>query len=136
VAQGAGHDFGIGFCMDFAGNDKHQASSMSLGCGNDNGMGMFIDAAGDDAYSAGDDKGISIGDAYTLVKDQKTLRKNMLILGVFLDLDGADTYSKTFAKDNASWLVRDNRPDAWPLQRGVGLDVTGGAVDVEELFRQ
>jgi len=54
VAQGCGHDFGIGFLLDNGGNDRYVSSFLAQGAGNDNGIGVLSDNGGDDKYYSND----------------------------------------------------------------------------------
>jgi len=48
---GCGHDFGNGFLLDLAGNDRMTGGGLSLGEGNDNGFGLLVDVGGVDTFS-------------------------------------------------------------------------------------
>ncbi|MBI3794204.1 MAG: PDZ domain-containing protein [Nitrospinae bacterium] len=50
VAQGCGHDFGVGFLVDNGGNDKYISGVIAQGAGNDNGIGVLSNIGGDDEY--------------------------------------------------------------------------------------
>jgi hypothetical protein len=50
VAQGCGHDFGIGFLLDNGGNDRYFSGALAQGVGNANGIGVLMDNGGDDEY--------------------------------------------------------------------------------------
>jgi hypothetical protein len=104
MAQGAGHDFTVGFLSDEAGNDKYDAPNLSLGGGNDNGIGLFWDKTGNDEYRG--TAATTLGRANLTTRG--TLRDSILTLGVFLDTGGEDTYpkDKPFAKNDTTWVQR------------------------------
>jgi hypothetical protein len=89
MAQGAGHDFSIGYLLDDSGDDIHESPNLSLGGGNANGIGIFWDRAGDDLYAA--KPGLVLG--RSSVAASKSIRESMRTVGVFLDTGGGnDTY--------------------------------------------
>jgi hypothetical protein len=53
VAQGCGHDYGIGMLLDNGGNDRYISGAIAQGAGNDNGIGVLSDNGGDNAFFAG-----------------------------------------------------------------------------------
>jgi hypothetical protein len=120
MAQGAGHDFGLGFLLDRAGDDRYQAPSLSLGAGNANGIGIFWDVSGDDTYQS--PGGTSMGAANY---EPAGLRGSMLCLGIFLDTGGKDTYPPTVpgAGNGKCWTHPPPKeaPPGTPVY-GVGLD--------------
>jgi hypothetical protein len=87
TAQGAGHDFGVGALYDAEGDDKHVAPNLSLGAGSANGIGWFMDLTGNDTYK-GD--GVTLGRSAEL--QPGSLREMALMLGVFIDAGGKDSY--------------------------------------------
>ncbi|MHA2620766.1 MAG: hypothetical protein V2G42_03420 [bacterium JZ-2024 1] len=134
MAQGAGHDFSVGYLLDEAGDDNHSAPNLSLGGGNANGIGIFWDRAGNDIYAT--KPGLVLG--RSSVAAQKSIRERMRTLGIFLDSgDGNDTYlivttekvgetsrevrvPHPVATNNAIW----QQPGANnnPLEIGAGID--------------
>ncbi len=50
VAQGMGHDYGVGFFQDESGNDKYLTGSLSQGSATMGGIGIIIDTQGNDIY--------------------------------------------------------------------------------------
>ena len=92
VAQGSGHDWGVGMLWDAAGNDAYQGSGMSQGGVNANGMGLLLDEGGNDSYSGWNEK--NQGDSF--------FSRGTFGLGVLLDLGGKDRYSHG-GKDGAVW---------------------------------
>ncbi|MBS1704441.1 MAG: hypothetical protein JST40_01095 [Armatimonadetes bacterium] len=120
MAQGAGHDFGIGFCLNSSGTDVYKAPNLSLGAGNANGIGVFIDDIGDDSYES---TGITLGKSAEATKG--SLRERALTLGLFFDMSGRDTYpaAATWAKDStrvANWT--DRRQNSAESQVGIFYD--------------
>ncbi len=117
MAQGAGHDFSTGTLIDRAGNDSFRAPNLSLGAGNANGIGVFVDALGDDTYES---SGITLGKAAESTLG--SMRERAICLGVFLDLDGKDTYPAMadWAKNGArtvNWTAK----SATPAESQVGV---------------
>lgn len=111
MAQGAGHDFGFGMLIDRQGDDAYNAPNLSLGAANANGMGIFLDVAGNDFYNA---RGITLGSSPEAQK--LSLRERGLMLGLFVDLGGQDTYpaSAPWARNDhrvANWILRAHRPE-------------------------
>jgi hypothetical protein len=102
VAQGSGHDWGVGMLWDRAGFDAYQGSGMSQGGANANGIGIIIDDAGNDSYAGWNER--NQGDSFP--------SRGSVGLGVILDLGGADKYTHGGA-DGATW-TRGNV--------GVGMD--------------
>ncbi len=106
MALGAGHDFSVGMMLDRAGNDTYAAPNLSLGAGNANGIGVFADLFGNDKYTT---TGLTLGKASEATKG--SIRERGLCLGLFLDLDGTDTYppASSWAKNGArvaNWTDR------------------------------
>lgn len=73
-----GHDYGVSFLLDRAGNDLYFARDSSPGVGNANGLGIFIDSAGEDRFQGPPGRG--------------NASRGSGSLGVFLDLGGPDKY--------------------------------------------
>lgn len=120
MAQGAGHDFSVGWLLDREGDDVHEAPNLSLGAGNANGIGIFLDLLGNDKYAS---SGITLGKAADA--GPTGLRSRALCLGVFLDFQGDDVYPEglTWAKSatrTANWTQR--HPRAEESQGGVFWD--------------
>ena len=77
--QGAAAHFGIGYLQDRAGKDEYTAyMNMAQGAGHDFSVGYLIDESGDDLY-LGTSLSLGAGNANGI--------------GIFFDLDGADTYT-------------------------------------------
>jgi hypothetical protein len=120
MAQGAGHDFSVGILVDRSGDDKYAAPNLSLGAGNANGIGWFAELSGDDEYVT---TGITLGKGAEAPKD--SLRTRGLSLGVFMDLEGRDSYpiGTPWAKESTkttNWTTR--LPDPAESQLGVFWD--------------
>lgn len=110
MAQGAGHDFGIGFLIDRKGDDTHFAPNLSLGAGNANGIGVFLDYTGNDSYTS---QGTTLGKAN--LGDIGTLREFALCLGLFIDLAGNDRYPDSLSwcgnsRKNVQWAKKNEKP--------------------------
>lgn len=125
MAQGAGHDFSVGFLIDRLGNDRYEAPNLSLGGGNANGMGFFWDVAGDDTYVVR--PSITLGRGNN-PGTEGTLRGRNLTLGLFLDTGGNDQYPAEIsaAKNNTLWSMTEPGSKGGP-NRGAGLDVEAPA---------
>ncbi len=107
MAQGAGHDFSVGMFLDRTGNDTYNAPNLSLGAGNANGIGVFADLFGNDKYTS---SGLTLGKASEATKG--SIRERGLCLGLFIDLDGTDTYPSA-----AAWAKNGARTANW-TERG------------------
>ena len=92
VAQGSGHDWGVGLLWDQDGPDCYQGSGMSQGGANANGIGMLIDRAGNDSYAGWNER--NQGDSFP--------SRGSVGLGVVLDLQGMDKYTHG-GRDGATW---------------------------------
>lgn len=92
VAQGSGHDWGVGLLWDQDGPDCYQGSGMSQGGANANGIGMLIDRAGNDSYAGWNVK--NQGDSF--------FARGTVGLGALLDLEGSDKYTHG-GQDGATW---------------------------------
>jgi hypothetical protein len=80
VAQGMGHDYGIGFLEDDGGRDRFQGGSLVQGAATDGSLGILIDVQGADQYSY-----ISKGQAYAEGETGMGI-----VIGHIGDLDTAD----------------------------------------------
>ena len=123
ISLGAAHDFSVGIFLDEAGNDDYTVGDLGLGAAHDNSTALFVDAAGDDRYQVTSTACRALGAA--VISEWGTLRENLLNLGLFMDLGGADSYPAhcARARNNASWSA----PRAWPLlplrsEAAAGLD--------------
>ncbi len=76
-----GHDYGVAFLLDRAGNDVYAAQDTRPGTGNANGLGILLDSAGDDRY-------LGMGGA-------GNPSRGTISLGVFADLGGSNKYADT-----------------------------------------
>jgi hypothetical protein len=119
VTLGGGHDFSVAWFVDRGGNDEYHAPNLSLGAGNEAGAGFFADAAGTDAYECTSD--FSFGNAFVMPGD--TARQMAGTLGIFLDADGADTYTRPTVPppaDDTEWTQ--SRTPGEPSEQGAGID--------------
>ncbi len=122
MAQGAGHDFSLGFLVERAGNDVYDAPNLSLGGGNANGIGLFWDFAGDDTYN------VSAATTFGRANNgpRGGLRDFIRGLGLFIDTGGNDAYpaAYAFAGNNKMWTQRGaNEDEPLPLtELGAGVD--------------
>jgi hypothetical protein len=90
--QGAGHDYGVGFLVDRAGNDTYSVEGGN-GLGITNSVGVFLDAWGDDQYAG--HHANSYGYA------NKT--RDSGGIGLFLDAGGQDAYLQPFCANDSLW---------------------------------
>lgn len=120
MAQGAGHDFSLGWLIELGGNDVYRAPNLSLGGGNANSIGIFWDAAGDDRYEV--QPSITLGRSN--IGTRGSLRERALCLGLFCDTGGKDTYPESlpFARDNALWTQPGASQPPMRLEYGAGID--------------
>jgi hypothetical protein len=119
MAQGAGHDFTIGYLVDESGDDVYDAPNLSLGGGNANGVGIFWDKSGNDKYNV--EEATTLGRAN--IGSRNSLRDHMLCLGLFLDTGGLDSYSKSYAQNNHLWTQKGlNTEIPLEMEKGAGLD--------------
>ena len=91
VTQGTAHDLSVGMLLDDSGNDYYLVSD-GQGMSITNSVGIFIDGLGDDTYAT---PGVGQG--------ASTWNRGFCGPGIFLDLEGKDTYTGTFGKDGAVW---------------------------------
>ena len=132
-AVGQGHDYSLGVLWEGGGDDHYVAPGLGLGGGNDNGIGYLLDAGGDDVYDAPDGRtfgGAGIGG------DENNPRLERLCLGIFVDADGEDTYTR-FSEDgeeapaignDRSWALTDRRENTNVRELGGGLDASAGEI--------
>lgn len=100
AAHAIGHDYGVAFFLDRAGDDTYASRDSTPGIGNANGLGVFIDGDGIDRYYGPPGKG--------------NPARGTGSLGVFVDLNGTDDYRFGLADGQAtatdSWGVALDRP--------------------------
>lgn len=92
LGLGHGHDFGIGYFVDEAGDDQYEAPNLALGCASAQGMGFFWDRGGSDSYSSSA-KAI-LGCASPRV-EPPSMRFAARTLGVFVDSGDGKNSLKT-----------------------------------------
>ncbi|MCU0315999.1 MAG: hypothetical protein MUC92_05355 [Fimbriimonadaceae bacterium] len=83
-----GHDYGVAFFLDRAGNDVYAARDSNPAIGTANGLALFIDSGGDDRYNGPPGQG--------------NPARGTGSLGVFVDLSGSDLYAAGIADAQAS----------------------------------
>ncbi len=105
VSQGCGHDVAFGLLLDCGGNDQYSATDLSQAAGSANGIGMLIDLRGDDGH---------IARVQANTHGYGNPRREFGSIGLFLDLQGIDTY-RGYGKDNTYWVT----PSKW----GIGADL-------------
>ncbi len=130
MAQGAGHDFSLGWLIEQDGNDMYRAPNLSLGGGNANGIGIFWDASGDDRYEVA--PSITLG--RSSIGARGTPRERALCLGLFCDTGGNDTYPENlpFARNNSLWTQPGASQPSLKREIGVGIDAEE-TLDVADL---
>lgn len=109
-----GHDYGVAFLLDRAGNDVYAARDTRPGTGNANGVGIFLDDAGDDRY-------MSMGGIGNGARGSGSV-------GIFADLGGADKYAESlsdgFALMQGTWGVAYDAEAAPAPNNGSGTQTT------------
>jgi hypothetical protein len=126
---GQGHDYSIGWHLDWGGDDQYRGTGLGLGAGNANGGGFLINVGGNDTYTA--PGGTVLGGA---AFDLSISRPQSLpCYGVFIDVGGQDTYTvpddpllTPHPADGLSWTNARNPPPYRDLS--VGLDRDAGVV--------
>lgn len=124
---GLGHDFSVAVLVDGAGDDTWVGVDRSLGAAKCHGLGLLVDRAGDDTYTSGHRRSIGWATDYDGAKGSCGDETTLPTYGLFVDLDGTDTYSKPEGDalgDDTLWLS-DDTLDAEALEYGGGLDGTG-----------
>jgi hypothetical protein len=95
ASHAIGHDYGVAFLLDRAGNDSYAGRDSRPGTGNANGVGIFIDADGLDRYFGPPGVG--------------NPARGSGSLGIFADLGGEDIYSSGLSDQTATvkeaWAV-------------------------------
>jgi len=130
MTAGAGHDFSLSVFLALGREgDTYRVPNLALGAGNANGAGIFADEGGDDTYEAA--SALTLGNAAleTLTDPGRLMRPTV---GLFLDADGRDTYTRTPGDPVANDRVWSQRihPEA-PSERGFGADATGARTGLE-----
>jgi len=92
-SQGEGHDFSVGILVDNMGDDNYTVSG-GQGSGLNNSVGILIDKEGDDSYYSREN--FACGD----VNESRGFSS----MALFMDLEGADAYSKSQQRDSMPWL--------------------------------
>jgi hypothetical protein len=110
---GAGHDFSLGYLVDYKGDDLYDAPNLSLGAGNANGVGIFIDFEGNDEYKT--KGGIILGKANIGMKG--SLRNYIKCIGIFIDGKGKDRYYEKFAGNKKIWKQKEI-----DFEKNIGID--------------
>ncbi|MFW5921029.1 MAG: hypothetical protein ACOCUS_04260, partial [Polyangiales bacterium] len=125
VTLGGGHDFSTAWLVDRGtGADEYHSPNLSIGAGNAAGAGFFADAGGDDVYESESD--FSFGNA-SIADTSDDFRRMVGTVGVFMDANGTDTYTRPTADpvaNDASWTQTVN--DGEHGEDGAGIDASGG----------
>ncbi len=90
--QGAGHDYGVGFFIDQAGNDSYSIEGGN-GLALTNSVAIFIDTAGNDRYERYSETNYGYG---------RTARGSGSI-GLFLDTGGDNYYALQDCENDSTW---------------------------------
>lgn len=134
ASHALGHDFGLAFLLDRAGNDNYFGRDSAPGSGNANGLGIFLEVAGDDRYMGPAGRGNGA--------------RGTGSFGFFVDGTGGDLYSAGLADGQAAlestWgvrydlvsppLPREQMPDRTdaPVPGSQGLP---GSTELERLYK-
>jgi hypothetical protein len=130
---GLAHDFSVTVFVEGDGNDTYTGPDRSLGAGKCHGLGLFVDVAGDDAYTATHTRAIGWATDYDWAAGTCGDEPDLDTYGLFVDADGADTYTKpeaTTTTNDAVW-VNDDPDDADAAEHGGGVDVAQGVTFAE-----
>lgn len=136
TSMGVGHDYTVSFQLDLGGDDIYTAPGLSLGSGNANGFGFLFNLGGNDTYLAVAEPTLGAGNLSCEVSCATGCgcdpeRRNVKTVGVFIDIEGEDTYSvasKISDRNNSSWVNnRDPDPES-SSEHGAGLDTSSGDV--------
>jgi hypothetical protein len=125
---GHGDDLGAGLLLDRQGDDQYLLPRASGGAGQLNGLGALLDLQGDDQHRANNDASWGHAALGPDAADPQDPRRLLPTLGLFLDANGLDAYSRPDVdRDNPLLIQNDQR---WTLpapapERGVGLDGDG-----------
>ncbi|MCH7903214.1 MAG: hypothetical protein IH944_01450 [Armatimonadetes bacterium] len=118
AAHAIGHDYGVAFLLDRAGDDIFASRDSTPGLGNANGLGIFVDADGIDRYHGPPGKG--------------NPARGSGSLGVFVDLNGTDIYKFGLedgtAYATASWGVALDRALIIPDEIEVVIDTEASVI--------
>ncbi len=120
VTDGGGHDFSLAVFVDRSGDDLYRAPGLSFGAGNAAGTGIFGDASGTDSYDATRD--LCLGNA-SIETPGDALRQMAKTVGIFLEGDGTDSYSRpdvTPVANDAIWRQQWHADE--PSEEGIGVD--------------
>jgi hypothetical protein len=118
---GTGHDFGEGFLIDMAGNDRMTGGGLSLGEGNDDGLGLLVDVGGTDSFQG------TMGTA--TLDTSGTGGAARPTYGLFVKAGGAgDSYDGQTDRSGTTWR-NPSGADAGTLV-GAGVDQPDGSVDL------
>ena len=90
---GAGLDFGLGWLIDVAGNDRYELGSVGLGGAVANGLGFAWDLAGDDTYDASGGPALGRGETAPRIELLAvSLRRGLPTVGLWLDGGGRNEF--------------------------------------------
>ena len=140
ISVGGAHDISISWAIDKQGDDKYEcwyedaegnktSGGLLLGASTANGMGFCVNIGGNDSYDVLDEPNrgqTSLGFAQHRVNnDSSSYRNTFPDVGIFIDIDGEDTYSRPICENDTSWQQESDR---YPRRRSIGLgtDTTGG----------
>ena len=125
---GLAHDFSVAVLVDGGGNDTWRGVDRSLGASKCHGLGLLVDRAGDDSYTSNHERSIGWATDYDGAQGSCDDRSDLPTYGLFVDLDGTDTYSKPEgdALGNDTLWINDDTLDEDALEYGGGFDTTGG----------
>ena len=129
---GQGHDYSVGWHLDWSGNDIYRAPGLGLGGGNDHGGGFFINVGGDDSYETGG--GTVLGGTWATPDIGRPL--SLPCYGLFLDVGGKDTYKvppdpklQPPPADDTQWTNSRNDP-SFTGNKSIGVDRAMGTVSL------
>jgi hypothetical protein len=130
---GHGHDYGVGFLVEDAGDDHYQAPNFSLGCASAQGMGFFWDRNGHDSYSSREKENLGCA---SLRMEMPSFRPLAKTLGLFLDTAGRNKFATplmTGQKTSAHWQNKPlHVPETFPNGLRANLIGIGHITDSPE----
>ncbi len=123
---GLGHDYSVVALVESGGNDTYIGVDRSIGAAKCHGPGLFVEGGGDDTYTSSHERSIGWATDYDGSEGDCGTSNSLASYGLFVDLDGADTYSKPddSACANDQTCLNDDPTDPDAEEYGGALDGT------------
>ncbi|MBM4390244.1 MAG: hypothetical protein FJ090_03910 [Deltaproteobacteria bacterium] len=124
---GLGHDYSVVVLVESGGNDTYVGVDRSIGAAKCHGLGLFVEGGGDDAYTSSHHRSIGWATDYDGSEGDCGSSNTIDSYGLFVDLDGADTYTKPddSACGDDRTCINDDVTDPDASEHGGALDGTG-----------